>query len=375
LEVSIEMKTTLTAKELGLGLTVAPVGVAAVVAPLGGMPRVYSHYLATESFGLVLQETFELSKAPRVEPPLGFSAPSFTSSPDVGQVLDHNGSSWLNAFEDRGRQNVVTIPSEALLTPSEASKVPSGRLRTIGLQGTSKAKCTFDNFLHMPVAMKAIVGGNRRVSDTEVNSDSLATGNKGNFRQAEYDVKEKSPLPVNKISGSGRTPHRILGISRESKEHLTSTTGGSQIHDALLPVDVEGVEVEARRTEERLRAFRFQALLLSGYRRLHRFGGLLPGLNMQVGDQFGERGLTVPVGQAMKRVGIALTLLPTHAAHGVERLGKLPHRFMQSLSLFLRRLKPDANRSIHICIIPYIGQYLKAECLPRKEVWAHSSAA
>lgn len=367
------MKATLTAEELGLRPAVAPVGVATAVAPLGGMPRVYSHDLAAEGLSLVLQEALELSKAPRVEPPLGFSTPSLASSPDVGQVLDHNGGSWLNAFEDRSGKHVVAIPSEALFSPSEASKVPSGRFRTIGLQRTFESEDSPDYFLHVPVAMKAIIRGNCGASDTEINSDSLAVRGECDIRQVDNDVKENSPLPVNKISGSGRTPHRILGISRESKGHLNPTTSGGQVHDAILPVDVEGVQVEARRTEERLRASGLQALLLSGYRRLHGFGGLLPGLNMQVGDQLGGRGLTVPVGQAMKCIGIALTLLPTHAAYGIERLGELPYRFKQSLSLFLRRLKPDANRSIHVCIIPYTSHYLQAECLPRKEACADSS--
>jgi len=115
------MKATLTAEKLGLRPAIAPVGVATAVAPLGGMPRVYSHDLASNSFSLVLQEAFELSKAPRVKPAFSFSAPSFTSTPDVGQVLDHNGGSWLNAFEDRSGKHVVAIPSALTLLPAHAA--------------------------------------------------------------------------------------------------------------------------------------------------------------------------------------------------------------------------------------------------------------
>jgi hypothetical protein len=54
----------------------------------------------------------------------------------------------------------------------------------------------------------------------------------------------------------------------------------------------------------------------------------------------------------MKCIGVAVVLLPSSTAYSVERFGELLHCFMQSVSLFFRRFKRYANRSIHIDIIP-----------------------
>ena len=97
------------------------------------MPGVDSHDLAADGFSLVLKESLELGKAPGVEPSFSFPTTGFDSAPDVGEVFHDDSRTGFNAIEDRGRQYVVTIPSEALFTPSEASKMPSGTLSTFGL--------------------------------------------------------------------------------------------------------------------------------------------------------------------------------------------------------------------------------------------------
>lgn len=162
MEVGIEMKTALATKELGLGLAVAPVGVATPVTSLRGMPGVHSDDLATEGLCLVFKEALELGEAPGMKPTLGFSTRGFGAAPDVGEVFHNNSRTGLNAVEDRGRQHVVAIPSEALFTPSEASKVPSGRLSTFGLQSTSEAEYSLDDFFHMSVAVKTVIRSNGR---------------------------------------------------------------------------------------------------------------------------------------------------------------------------------------------------------------------
>ena len=134
------MKTALATKEIGLRPAIAPVGVAAPVTSLRGMPGVNGDDLAAKSFSFILQEFLELGEAPGVKPSFSLSPGCLHSLPDVSEVFYNDSCAWLNAVEDRGGQNVVAIPSEALLTPSEASKVPSGRLRPIGLQSTSEAK-------------------------------------------------------------------------------------------------------------------------------------------------------------------------------------------------------------------------------------------
>lgn len=365
------MKATLTAKELGLRRAVAPIDVAASVTSLRGMPGVYCHNLTSESLSLVLQKTFELGKTPGVEPALGFSTRGFDPRPDISEIFHNDSCAWLNAAENRGRKNVVAIPSESLFTTSEASKVPMSRLRTVGLQCTSKAEYSFNNFLHVSIAMKAVVRADSRASNTQVNTDSLVTGNEGNFRQANHDVEIEPSSAVDEVSRSRRTAHHILGIIGKVKQNLYSAMSGSQVHDTPLPIQGESVQIITRWAEHRLRALGSQPFLLSGDCRLHRFGSFLSGLDMQVRDEIRQSSLTVAVCQAMKRVGVAVVLFPSCTADNIERLGELLHCFMQSFSLFLRRLERYANRSIHTIIIPYIIRNLQ---IKYKEVRANSPA-
>lgn len=63
---------------------------------------------------------------------------------------------------------MVTIPSEALFAPSEGSKMPFGRLRPIGLELTSEAKSSFNDFAHMSIAVEAVIRGNGRSGNSQV---------------------------------------------------------------------------------------------------------------------------------------------------------------------------------------------------------------
>lgn len=369
MEVGIKLEPTLTAEELGLRTTVASVGKPAYGASLARVPGVNGDHLAAERLGLVFQEALELGEAPRVKPAFGFAAPGFDTASNVGEVLNHDSRAGFNAFEDRGRENVVAIPSETLFASSEASKVPFGALRTVGLQGTFEAEGTLDDFLHVSVAMKAVVRGHGRPGNSEVNPDSLAVAGERNLGQLHNNVEIETALTEQKVSRSRRTAHHILGIVGEIKRNLYSALRGRQVHDSPLPIQSEGMQVVSRWAKQGLWASRSQPLLLSGDSGLHRFGSLLSGLNVKVGNKTRQGSFTITVSQEMKGVGIAVVLFPSRAADAIERLGELLHRFMQNFRLFLRRLEGYANRSIHSWIIPY-GDYNL-----QQEISADSSAS
>ncbi len=355
------MKTALATKELGLGLTVAPVGVAALTAPLRGVSGVYSDDLAADSLRLVLKKSLELSKAPSVEPPFGFPPSSFDTTPDVGEVFHDNSRTGFNAIENRGRQNVVAIPSEAMFTPSEASKVPLGRLRTIGLQSTFEAKYLFDNFLHVPVAVEPVVRSNGWSGNPQVDADSLSIISEGNSRQTEDNVEEETTFSMKKVSSSRGATIRILGIFGKTEYYLGSALGRGQVNNIIVPVYPEGMQIISRRTGYRLRATCLESLLHSGDCRPHSFAGFLPSLDMQVRDESRVGILASTISQVMKRVGITCSLIPTCAADDVKRLGKLLNRLIKSFSLFLGGLELYPNCSIHTEILPYILQNMQVK--------------
>ncbi len=347
------MKTALAAEEVGLRTAVAPVGVATPVAPLRGMPGIDGDHLAAESLGLVLQEALKLGEAPRVKPALGFPPAGFNPGANIGQVLNHDSSAWLNALKDRTGDNVIAVPSESLFTTSEASKMPLGALGTIGLQVTLEAEDSLNNFLHVPVAVEAIVGSNGRPGDAEVNAYSLTTTDEGDIGQGHHDVEIETSLTENKVGGGGLAAGGISDILRQVKRNPGSPPGCSQVDESILPVHLEGMQVVAWRAKQRLRTSRLFSLLLSGDGRPDRLTSFVYALNMQIGDKGRKCLLIISIYQALKRIGIAVTLLPSYAANGVESLCKLPYRFMKGLSLFFGRLKKNSNCPIHYVSLPH----------------------
>ena len=359
------MKTALATKEIGLGPAVTPVGVAASVAPLASVPGIDCDHLAANSLSLVFEKAFELGEAPGVEPAFGFTSGGFDAAPDIGEVFNNDCSTGLNAVEDRGRKNVVAIPSGALFAPSEASKVPSGRLSTFGLQSTSEAKCPFYNFLHMPIAVKAVVRSDSRPGNPQVDTDSLAARSKLNIRQSDDNVKVKPAFTVNKVGSGRRLASCIPGIFRKEEGHLHSALSGGQTNNFPVPVYFEGVKVIPRRAGNRLRTTYPVPLFVLADCRPHGFTGFLPGLDMQVRYEGRQRIFAVAIGQAVKRVGIAGSLLPGHAADSIKYLGELLNRLIQGFNLFPVRLKQYSYRPVHIQSVPYSTHILQVQ---RKEV-------
>lgn len=321
------METALTAQELGLRLAIAPVDKPANRASLAGMPGVHDHNLAAESLSLVFKKALELGEAPRVEPPFGFAARGFNTRTDVGEILNHDSGAGLNVMQDRGRDNVIAIPSEALFTPSEASNVSPGTLRTVGLQCTSKSKGALDNFFHVPVAMKAIVRGHSGASDAQVHADCLATGDEFNVGKFDDDMQKEPTFTDNQVGGRHGIADGILRIFRQLEGYLHPAVRGSHTDQPSIPVELAGMQIIAGWAESGLWTPSSQPLLCSSDCRFHSPGSLLPGLDMQVGDQKWQSRFTVAVGQTVQCIGIAIALLPACLAHDVERLGKLPHCF------------------------------------------------
>jgi hypothetical protein len=367
------VKTAFATEKLGLRLTVAPVGVAAPVTPLAGMPGVYSHNATAKSFSFVLQKSFELSEAPGMKPPFGFSSGCFHSFSDVGEVFHNNSGTGFNAVKDRGRQHVVAIPSKALFTPSEASKMPSGALSAFGLQRTSEAKYSLNDFFHMPVAVKAVVRTNGRPGNPQVNADSLAIRDESDIRQVNHDIQIKLTTSTKQVSSSSKLTDSIAGIPGHSNRDFHSALCGRQAYLAAIPIHLESVKVISWRTKPRLGTTRFSAMLQSGYRRFYSFRGFLASLDVQVRHKVRIGLFTISISKAVKRIGIAVLSFPAHLADPVKCSGKLSYRVRKSSGLLTSRKQFNTNRSVHASIIPYILRIM--QILDRKEVCRNSSVA
>ena len=362
------MKTAFATKEVGLGPTVTPVGEATAVTPLGSMPGVYSDNLAADSFSLILKKSLELSKAPGVKPPFGFPPAGFDTAPDVGEVFNNDSRAGLNAIKDRSGQDVVAIPSEALFMPSEASKVPLSTLSTFGLQLASEAKDTFNDFLCVSIAMKAVIGSYGGAGYPQVNTNSMVITNESNVSQNDDSVQVEMPLAIDEVGGSSRIARRILGIFRKVERYLHPAVRSRQADKPLIPVYFEGMQVIPGWTGYRLRALSLAPLLQPGNCRPHGFTGFVYGLNMQVRNKIRQDRLAIPICQTVQGIGVTRALLPTSTTNGIEHLGKLTNRLMQCFSLFVTGLKLHSYCSIHTKSIPHITEFLQ-----EKEVCHNSS--
>jgi hypothetical protein len=357
------LKTTFTTFEKGLRGTVATVDETALIAPLACVARIDSNNLAADVLSLVFKKLPELSEAPGVKTPACLSVSDLNTLPNVSKVLNDDSCTRLDTVKDRTGDNVVAIPSEALFTSSEASKVSLGTLRTVGLQGTFKAKSTVDNFFPVAFSVKTIIGTNRRMSNSQINTDSLSIRSKPNIRQADNDVKVELPLSVNEVGGRSGTSDSIFGVFRNRETDFKSSLSRSEIHDAFIPINLEGMQIIPRWTKLRFWAGDLLPLFLtrqSGLNGLRRF---LSGLNMQVRNKAGISVLTITVGKFMQSISVAVPLFISHTAYCIKRLRELPHCFMQSLGLLIGWLKPYYDCPIHSYIIPYIWRFYSSHII------------
>ena len=365
------MKTALATKELGLRPAIAPVGVATSVAPLRSFSRVYSDNLATNSLSFVFKEALESSEAPRVKPTLGFPTRGFAPSSDIGEVFHNDSCSWLNAIEDRSGDNVVTILPESKFSTSEASKMPFSRLSAFGLQTTLEAQVSLGDFCHVPVPVESVVGSNGRAGNPEVNANSLSIRGKLNIREIDHNVKIEPALLPDKVCCCRRTAHGILSVLGELEGYLHPAIRGGHTDNALIPVDLIGMQVVSGSTMQGLRTGYLASFLYQSIGRLQRLGGFSYCLYVQVGDKVGKFCLARMISKAMQVIRVGFALLPANATDVIKRLSELLDRLVQSISLFWRSPKSNPDSSVHIYIIPHLEKILQ---LFRKEVCCDSSA-
>ena len=153
---------------------VASVGEAAGGTPLARVPRVYADHSCADCFRLVFQEAAQLSERPSMESALGVTARGFDAGSDVREVFNSNGRTWLDVRQDRPRESMVAIPSEAKTSPREVLQVPFGTLRPIGLQLATEAEAALLHFAPPFLAVKTVVRGHGGAAHSEVNPKRLA---------------------------------------------------------------------------------------------------------------------------------------------------------------------------------------------------------
>lgn len=353
--------TTRTTTELALSLAVPAIGKPAGVAPLARVSGVYPDNTTANSLRLVFEERAELSERPCVDAPLGIPSGGLYAGSDVREVFDNNGRSGFNSGENALAENVVAIASESLFASREASKMTLGRLRAFRLQISLKTEPAFAGFPPSALAVEPVVGCHGRAAHTEINTEGGAVIHKLHVGQFEDDVKGEAALPVNEVGGGRLVFRKGSGVFRQIESDVLPPVHGRHVHRPLAPIHLERVEVVARGANRGLWASDFTAILFQGESRLDGFRRFLTGLNVKVRNEVRKRGLTLPVGQLVERVGVPVGQTPAFSAHGVEGPRELTHGFKQAFSLFRGWFQRYSKRSVHTFILPYNGTFLQEE--------------
>jgi hypothetical protein len=173
-EISVAAMRTLPTTEQGLRSAVTAGDVPAGVTPLAGVPGINPDHAAALRRGLVLQEALQLGEAPGVQSPFGFPTPGFDAATEVGEVLDNDDRAGRNPVHDAPGENVVAIPSEPQIAAREASQVPLGTLRAVGLQLPFATQPALDDLAPVLLTEELPVRGDGGVSNAQIDAEGSA---------------------------------------------------------------------------------------------------------------------------------------------------------------------------------------------------------
>lgn len=356
IEVGILKMPALATCELALTFAVSPVGEPAGVTPLAGMPWIDPDNSASESLGLVGEKLPELSEGPCVQSSLGVAPAGFHPLSDVSQILNRNGCTGSDTFQNTFTQYVIAIPSEPSFTASEASKVPFGGPRTVGLQFTLQAEAALADFAPSAFAMKAVVAGHGGTADTKIDTKGGSALYERNAGKVYNYVEKELPIPANQISGSGFIADVRNRVGGDREGDFLTADGSGYVDDAALPIYSVGMLVQSRRAERGNRTVNLPAFLLQGQCGFDGFRRFLSRLNVMIGHQIGSERLAIQIRQLVKIERVTISSAPPNGTNVIERFRELNRSLRQAFRLLGGWLEIQFYRSLH-CINSTIRRY------------------
>lgn len=229
-QVGVQFVSALLAQERGLSL---PIGLSDMTTPRTGLrsvPRVYPFNGAATFFGLVLDETTQLGKRPRVQPSSCLPPAGLGRSLDARQILDHDHCAWFDAINDPSTDNVVTIPPKPLNLAAKFLEVSLSRFGAFGLELSFQSKVPSVNALPTPFPVEGSFGCDGRTCDAEVHPDSLAVERNNMVGHSNDDMEEKAFLPIDEVRRVKTNPlgQPLIGTGVATEWHqLPAGDGGN----------------------------------------------------------------------------------------------------------------------------------------------------
>ena len=290
---------TRTTHKQRLGATVITSNIAAGVTALRSVSCTHRHHLTLLVLRLILKENPELGKRPGMQTAHAFTFACLNAFSYVCEIFDNDRGAWRNIGQNAFAENMITIASEALCAPREASKTAFCRLRTIRLQSaTQMMTAVFDLPPSLPT-VKTAVRRDSRTANAQVNSQGTAVIDKQGIIELEYDMQNEPPLAIDEISRGDFVSDQRNCVIRNLESNLLTAFNGGKRNSLFRPVHLESVSIESRRTECRGRTTNFSPFFVERNGRSDSFGGFLSGLNVKIRDKIRKQNLTISVGDAM----------------------------------------------------------------------------
>jgi hypothetical protein len=240
--------TTRTAQKPGLGRAIVAGNTPALMTPLRCVPRVYACDSATQSLGLVCKEARQLRERPGMQPTFGFATAGLHAGSDVREVFDDDDCTRRNARQDTLAENMVTVPSETLSASREESKTAFSRLGSFGLQLATPMETPMFHLTPGLLAVETVIGGDGRAADAQVNPKSLSVVRELHVIEFQNDVEGEPTFVIHQVGGGCPTPSKGQGVGRNGEGDLLPSCDSGEIDGPRLPIQCEGVQIEAGRT-------------------------------------------------------------------------------------------------------------------------------
>src|SRR6266536_391501 len=146
-------------------------------------------------------KTLKLSKTPIAQSP-ALPAASFGAFTNVGQVLHHQGISWLARSNNLFRNNVIAVCLKSFQSARQLLEVSFGRLCTFALQSTSEAEIAVIRFFELFIGKEARMRSHGKAIDAKINTNHLTfrRGRERSLFARDNHVQPVAALAIDQIS-------------------------------------------------------------------------------------------------------------------------------------------------------------------------------
>ena len=353
-QVGVKSESTFPAFERCPGTTVVLRYVTTARASLRGMSRVNPDHRTAPFLSLVLDETFDLSEGPTVEPSFSFGllfGPHTLT--DIGQVFQHDCATSGNGLDDLLGEDVIAVAPEPCLGLADLFEVPLGRFCSPGLKSAPQLEQPVFDGPPRLLSEEKVIGRDSRLSESEVYAYNGINGSNLWGRNGDGNVHGPTTIAVNQVGGVHGVPRVSFRIFGDCKAERLAACDGGQPHSTGSPVDLEGVHVVARRAGVGVRARDLFPFAFEGKRASDCFGCFDAGLNVEVAHERRVLDFERAIELVVEADPVLFGVFPPASADGVEDLGEQVACLRESRDLLGSGFKRYDDCPSHKATIPY----------------------